>query len=269
MGALKFSVNPPGMNKRGGAFNSFRPRSRFALFQAALACFLLPFAAGAYSQSFTEFGLAGDLAVLGRLGTAVDPNVKIKGFTVFGSTRPFYPGLVPGDGNVVISGSVSVSSGAYFASTSTFAGAGAIFINDGSAGQILVKAAGGNLAWKDGSAVTQAADWSPFPFAPGFSDYGGGWQTVQYRKTGDIVYLRGAVSKTSPFAAGDVLGALPEGFRPPAQVGFVCFAPGGSAAISVIADPDGRISVADTIIGHSAPERTRADLSAVQFSITP
>jgi len=256
------------MTAKGAAF-------RFIFSQVRLAAVLLPLAAaGLYAEnlSFTEFGVAGDLTVLGQVGAnggTSEPNVKIKGFTVFGSTQSAYIGIVPGNGNVVINGAVSVSSGAYFASTSTFHSARAIYINDGIAGQVLVKTAGGYLDWKDGSALTGVSDWTAFPFAAGFSDLGGGWQAVQYRKIGDIVYLRGAIAKISSFAVGDVLGTLPPGFRPPAPVSFACLAPGGTAGINVIADSAGQISVADTIIGHSAPERTRADLSVVQFSVTP
>ena len=269
MGAFKLLIKYLDLTDRGSAAQG--SALRFAFFLFFLSAYFLALAAGVHAEnlSYTEFGVAGDLAVLGQVGTAVDPNVKIKGFTVFGSTQSAYTGIVPGNGNVVINGAVSVSSDAYFSGTSTFPGANSIMINDGIAGQVLVKAAEGNLNWKDGAAVLGATDWAAFPFAAGFSNFGGGWQAVQYRMIGDIVYLRGAISKTSSFAVGDVLGTLPSGFRPPAQVGFVCFAPGGSAAISVIADPTGQISVADTIIGHSAPERTRAELSAVHFSVTP
>ena len=265
MNALKFPVKLLCKNERG--ILAFR----IAAFRFFLAAGLLFLASGSYAEnlSFVEFGVAGDLTVLGQVGTAVDPNVKIKGFTVFGSTQTYYTGIVPGNGNVVINGSVSVSSGAYFSATSTFPEARSIVINDGAAGQVLVKAADGHLEWKDGAAAIGGAYWSPFPFAAGFLDLGGGWQAVQYRKIGDIVYLRGAISKNSSFAPGDVLGTLPPGFRPPAPVSFSCFAPAGTAGIAIVVAQTGQISVADTIIGHSAPERTKADLSAVHFSVTP
>ena len=120
----------------------------FAFFLFILVSSLSPLTSSLYSQSLTEFGMEGDLTVLGRLGTAVDPNVEIKGFTVFGSTQSGYTGMVPGDGNVVVNGFIAVSSGVYFVDTSTFTSAHKIFINDGSEGQILVKSAAGNLNWQ-------------------------------------------------------------------------------------------------------------------------
>ncbi|MCW1309673.1 MAG: hypothetical protein QXP04_03175 [Candidatus Nanoarchaeia archaeon] len=104
----------------------------------------------------TEFGVADDLIVLGVSGTYDDPDVEIKGFTVFGTTQSAYTANIPyGPGNVIINGVLGVSSGAYVAGTSTFAyvssitisGAEAIFINNGSPGQILRKKLTGELEW--------------------------------------------------------------------------------------------------------------------------
>lgn len=67
-----------------------------------------------------EFGTEDDLTVLGVQGSAPDPDVEVKGFTVFGSTQVSYAGAAAGPGNVVVNGVLSVSSGAYFAAESTF-----------------------------------------------------------------------------------------------------------------------------------------------------
>lgn len=98
-----------------------------------------------YAQ--TELGSMDDLAVFGVDGTALDPDVEIKGFAVFGSTQAAYTGAVAGPGNVVVNGALTVSSGAYILGDSTFPAAGSIFINDGSAGQALRKHAAGYLEW--------------------------------------------------------------------------------------------------------------------------
>jgi len=95
----------------------------------------------------TELGSEDDLTVLGTDGTAADPDTEIKGFAVFGSTQADYAGAVVGPGNVVVNGVLAVSSGAYFVGNSTFTGAGKIFINDGTAGQMLRKNSGGYLEW--------------------------------------------------------------------------------------------------------------------------
>ena len=83
--------------------------------------FLPAFSFGA--DTGVETGIEDDLTVLGREGTAPDPDVEIKGFTVFGSTQSSYAGIVAGSGSVVINGYLSVSSGAYFAANSTFTAA--------------------------------------------------------------------------------------------------------------------------------------------------
>jgi hypothetical protein len=147
-----------------------------------LCCFLASvsiFSATGFTQAETELGSEGDLTILGTGGTAVDPNVEIKGFTVFGSTQTSYDGAVISSGSVVINGYLSVSSGAYFAAPSTFAansyfiggatfttggayftgvssfaaGPGGIYINGGNANQVLKKVSGGAMAWDDISAM--------------------------------------------------------------------------------------------------------------------
>ncbi len=127
-------------------------RGTFAVLACACVFFLsllLPSAALAQ----TELGSEDDLAILGTDGTAADPDVEVKGFTVFGSTQANYPGAVVGAGNVVVNGVLAVSSGAYFVGNSTFTGAGKIFINDGSAGQLLRRHSAGYLEWADTSAM--------------------------------------------------------------------------------------------------------------------
>jgi hypothetical protein len=114
-------------------------------FSLLVAAFLSPPCASAQ----TEMGVEHDFSVYGVGGTAADPNVEIKGFTVFGSTQAAYGGGVIGPGNVVVNGVLAVSSGAYFVGNSTFTGAGNIFINDGSAGQLLRRHALGYLEWTD------------------------------------------------------------------------------------------------------------------------
>lgn len=104
-----------------------------------------------YSQ--TELGSEDDLTVLGVNGVDLDPDVEIKGFTVFGSTQSAYTGALAGPGNVVVNGVLAVSSGAYFVGNSTFTAASQLFINDGSPGQILSKNSAGSLQWTSSSAI--------------------------------------------------------------------------------------------------------------------
>jgi hypothetical protein len=68
--------------------------------------------------------------------------------------------------------------------------------------------------------------WIPFPFAAGYNNYEDahplGQQTTQYRRIGDVVYLRGVVHKADHGVIPDgvTVGTLPPGFRPPARVSF-------------------------------------------------
>ncbi len=113
----------------------------------------------------TEFGIEDDLTVLGKAGTAADPDVEIKGFAVFGSTQADY--LIPVDtGNVVMNGIVQISSGLYSAGSSTFAARGAfqstvayngntgaltnLFFDNAAAnsGKVLKATANGFLDWE-------------------------------------------------------------------------------------------------------------------------
>lgn len=85
-----------------------------------MAAMALAWAPAAYAaDNGTEFGIEDDLTVLGTGGTAADPDVEVKGFSVFGSTQASY--LIPVEaGNVVLNGEVQVSSGLYASGSSTF-----------------------------------------------------------------------------------------------------------------------------------------------------
>lgn len=105
----------------------------------------------------TEFGVADDLTVLGVEGTYLDPDVEIKGFTVFGATQSAYTANIPAaQGNVIINGILGVSSGAYIAGVSTFVyvssitfkGVDSIFITDGNTDEVLAKDSDGSLKWR-------------------------------------------------------------------------------------------------------------------------
>lgn len=61
--------------------------------------------------------------------------------------------------------------------------------------------------------------WSNVSFNTGWTDYGGSYQTAQYKKVGDLVFLRGLVKRTS--GSSTTMLTLPAGYRPPAQCLFV------------------------------------------------
>ncbi|MGD9642190.1 MAG: hypothetical protein AB7V08_05560 [Elusimicrobiales bacterium] len=128
---------------------------------AGMALLWVPAAYAA--DNSTEFGIEDDLTVLGTGGavTPADPDLEVKGFTVFGSTQTAYTGMAaPAAGDVVVNGYLAVSSGAYFVGGSTFAAGGAYFtgvssfsnvanvhFGGGAPDQVLKKAAGGGMQW--------------------------------------------------------------------------------------------------------------------------
>lgn len=91
---------------------------------AALLALLLAPAVYA-TDNGTEFGIEDDLTVMGSTGTWADPDVEIKGFTVFGPLAG--PQVITStNGNVAIRGNLQADSTAYFGSSVTVAGYGVL-----------------------------------------------------------------------------------------------------------------------------------------------
>ena len=130
-----------------------------------LAAMALPWAQAVYAGTgnVTEFGIEGDLTVLGTNAVnAADPDVEIKGFSVFGATQAAPALIIPfSPGNIFVNGYVQVSSGmyvtggstftagAYFTGISSFSSDANIYVGGGTANQVLKKTAGGAMHWAD------------------------------------------------------------------------------------------------------------------------
>lgn len=69
------------------------------------------------------------------------------------------------------------------------------------------------------AAVTAVTTWTALTYTNSWVDYGAPNQVGQYRKIGDIVYLRGVVKNGTLNTAAFT---LPAGFRPPATVRMIC-----------------------------------------------
>ena len=76
-------------------------------------CFELP----AYSA--TEFGVKDDVTVMGVDGTVSDPNLEVKGFSIFGSTD-LITHISTAPGNTVFNGAVEISSDVFVVGKSSF-----------------------------------------------------------------------------------------------------------------------------------------------------
>ncbi len=148
------TLNPSSKRQTGG----FAVRSVFASFLSGILSLVIihcPLSTTLYAaDSGVEFGLADDLSVMGTGGDVLDPDTEIKGFTVFGATQAAYPGASAGPGNVVVNGYLAVSSGPYFAGSSTFTSASGIYITGGNDNEVLAKnGANGPLKWTAVSAL--------------------------------------------------------------------------------------------------------------------
>ncbi len=87
--------------------------------------------------------------------------------------------------------------------------------------------------------IGRATPWTAVTFVNAHVNYGAGFQTVQYRKQGDMVQVRG-LFRTG--AVGSTVFTLPVGFRPPASLGFVVDSNSAFGRINV--DPSGQVVLA-------------------------
>lgn len=75
------------------------------------------------------------------------------------------------------------------------------------------------LLTPQGYGVTNDSGWITLPYAAGWSAYGSGWQTPQYRRIGNEVKLRGLMVVNTSTGTNPVICTLPVGYRPPATMG--------------------------------------------------
>ncbi|PIU19659.1 MAG: hypothetical protein COT18_06345, partial [Elusimicrobia bacterium CG08_land_8_20_14_0_20_59_10] len=147
MSAVRMEAGGAGKDRAAVFSRFYSARLLRAAACLLLCCGLAPSPAAYAADAGIEFGVEDDLSVFGLAGTALDPDVEVKGFAVFGATQAAYTGAVVGPGSVVINGFLAVSSGVYLVGASTFVSAGNIFVNDGLPGQLLRKSGSGNLYW--------------------------------------------------------------------------------------------------------------------------
>ena len=103
--------------------------------------------------------------------------------------------------------------------------------------------------------------WANVTFQSGWSNYGSGWQTAQYRKVGDEVQVRGLVQ-------GGVIEqpifTLPPGLRPPAALQF---AVDNGAKFGMVQVHDTGVVVQNATVAGAS--NVALNLNPIQFSITP
>lgn len=140
---------------------------------AAIAI-ILTAGALAYADNDTEFGIEDDLTVLGTSGSAVDPDMEVKGFTVFGSTQASPLLQIPvAPGNIFANGYVQISSGLYVDGNSTFTAyayfqstvtmtEGNLKYGSGVAGKVLKSQGDGFVYWADDETGLAALSGAPY-----------------------------------------------------------------------------------------------------------
>jgi len=128
-----------------------------------------------------------------------------------------------------------------------------VVINDTSSGTVEI-AAGGGATTFGGSLGTA---WANLSFGSGWGNLGSGWQAGQYKKIGDMVFLRGFVVRTSGSSAR--IATLPSGYRPPAPDRWAVTSDAGLHA-TIQVDTDGNI---DVVVGSPDNYMT---LSGIVFS---
>lgn len=107
--------------------------------------------------------------------------------------------------------------------------------------------------------------WIAVTFENGWANRGGTDQACQYRKIGDIVYLRGTMTKTSGLVYGQSAFTLPVGYR---TSSIVRFSPAvmDAGAVTQLARGDFNGGAYAPQAGPAAVGWWSVDL---QFSVTP
>lgn len=80
-------------------------------------------------------------------------------------------------------------------------------------------------------ATSIGSTWTGFSFGSGWTNYGGGYQDAQYKKVGDLVFLRGHVKRTS--GVSTTMSTLPSGYRPVGYAEFIVTSNGAFGQVDI------------------------------------
>lgn len=80
-----------------------------------------------------------------------------------------------------------------------------------------------------------STNWTPVTFEANWSNFGGEYQTVQFKKFGDLVFIRGlATSGAAAWSAQPTIFTLPVGFRPLSRLMFAVIGSNALARLEII-----------------------------------
>jgi hypothetical protein len=120
-----------------------------------------------------------------------------------------------------------------------------------------------SLALTDIVARVNPTAWTAIAFGTGWSN-SGGQQPGQYRKIGDVVYLRGCVAVDNAATHG-LLGTLPAGFRPPVNMIWSTWALGPTGGVVRLdVNSDGTMNLQGGLTGAIG----YLSLNVLTFSVT-
>lgn len=105
--------------------------------------------------------------------------------------------------------------------------------------------------------ATAVTPWTALTLTNGWTYFGGGKISPQYRKVGDMVQVRFAI-QSGP--VGSSAFTLPVGFRPPGIIAFVCVTYQHNVDAAVDIHPDGQAYVS------AAAGYTLIQSGSIQFS---
>jgi hypothetical protein len=128
----------------------------------------------------------------------------------------------------------------------------------GTATASILITADNNVSVKDNfQAGSLGTSWAALTFNTGWANFGGSNGNAQYKKVGDLVFLRGLITRSS--GSETVIGTLPEGFRPPAAYYYTTASDSGYGRL--------HITSAGQVI-YGAGGLTWFSLSGIVFSTT-
>ena len=120
----------------------------------------------------------------------------------------------------------------------------------------------------EGELRGESTGWKPIVLASTWINHGGSWQTAQYKKVGDLIFLRGLVRRPTAYTGiNDRIATLGTGYRPTAdEMHPSIYKAGGStdAPAVVKIQPNGEIRV----INRDIAAGDWLSLSGIVFSTT-
>lgn len=156
-----------------------------------------------------------------RMSLSSSGDLAVSGKVAIGHATPSYPLHVSAASGV--QAYINATSGQYTQLTLGNGGADKLSVGwDNTAGYGYI-ASDSAFIIMDGGRVNFTNEiggaWANAPsFNTGWGNYGGGEQVAQYKKVGDLVFLRGLVARSS--GSQTTICTLPSGYRPPAYTRF-------------------------------------------------